>query len=338
MAQNRVAYSVYAVGFAKLGTTTFTPVRGLQSVTLNTNFNLEDVFEIGQSNTYAIIEDLPDIQVSMQKKLDGFPLIYHLATNGATLGSISGRSNVQTIMALSIFNDVQDNASGTPLTQCECSGLFYNGGTWTFPADGDATEDANLVGNNKVYKSSSFTFAGATLNSIFTGNDAPAYGSTVRRQHFDWGTSRVPKLLPGISSSGTNDADSNGFYKCSVQNVSVSFDLGRQSINELGHKGPYFRYPNPIVEVTSTFEVVSKSGDITSATEAGILGYGYNLLDETILIKTLESTQLNLGSKNKCQSVSQGGGDTGGGLQTLSFTFVNKNSLVCTHSSDPSGL
>lgn len=338
MAQNRVIYSVYAVGFAKLGLSTFIPVHGLQSVTLNTNFNLENVFEIGQSAVYQIVEDLPDIQVNLTKVLDGYPLLYHLATNGATSGSLQGRSNMQTIMAMSIFLDTQDNASGTPINQCTCSGLFYNGGTWTFPVDGNATEDANLVGNEKVWRSSAFTFAGATLNSVFNGNDAPAYGSVMRRQHFDWGTSRVPTNLPGISSSGTNDADNLGNYSAAVQNVSVSFDLGRQSINELGHKGPYFRFPSPTVEVTSTFEVVSKSGDNLDATAAGTLGDGNNLTNQTILIKALDSTQLNLGNKNKCQSISQGGGDTGGGLQTLTFTYVNQNVCTVTHSSDPSGL
>ena len=61
MAQNRVIYSIYAVGFAKIGETTYTPVHGLQSVSINTNFTLESVFEIGQAAVYQIVEDLPDI-------------------------------------------------------------------------------------------------------------------------------------------------------------------------------------------------------------------------------------------------------------------------------------
>lgn len=337
--QNRVIYSVYAVGLAKLGETTFTPIHGLQSISLNTNFSLENVFEIGQAAVYQIIEDLPDIQATLQKKLDGYPLIYHLATNGATSGSLQGRGNMRTTLGLSIFNDTQDNASGTPIVQCECSGMYYNGGTWTFPVDGDATEDATLVGNDKIYRTGSFTFAGSTLNSEFDGEDAPAYaGGIVRRQHFDWGVSRVPTILPGISSSGTNNANSDGNYACSVQNISVSFDLGRQNINELGHKGPYFRYPNPIVEVTTTFEVISKSGDNVEATAVGILGDGNNLTNQTIIIACLESTKLNMGSKNKLNASVQSNGDTGGGLQTLQYTFVTQNACTVTHSSDPSGL
>ncbi len=340
MVQNRVTSGFYAVGLAGDGATTFRPIHGLQSISLNTNFSLEDVFEIGQSSTYQIIEDLPDIQASLTKVLDGHPLLYHLATVGATSGSLQGRSNQRCLLTMSIFNDTQDNASGTPLTQIICSGMYYNGGTWTFPVDGNATEDANLVGNDKVNKASGYTFEGTTLNPVFNGNDAPSpvYGSVMRRQHFDWGTSRVPKSIAGISSSGTNDANALGFYKAAFQSVSVSFDLGRQDINELGHKGPYFKYPNPNTEVTTTFEVISKSGDQVSALAVGILANGNNISDETILLRCLDSTQINLGAKNKMVGSVISNGDTGGSLQTLQYTYKNVNDCTVTHSSDPSGL
>lgn len=338
--QNRVVYGVYAAGLAKLGETTFIPIHGLQNISISTNFNLEAVFEIGQAAVYQLVEELPDVQVSLSKVLDGWPLIYHLATNGATSGSIAGRAGIRTILAMSIFNDVQDNASGTPLTQCECSGLFVNSVSYTFPADGNATEEVTLVGNNKIYRASAFTFSGSTLNSVFTSNDAPIgyLGSVVRRQHFDFGVSRLPPSLPGISSSGTNNSNSDGFYNCSIQNASVSWDLGRQNINELGHKGPYFRYPTPNVEVNTTFEVVSKSGDNVYATEAGILGNGNNLSNETIILRSLDSTKIDCGTKNKMVSSSISNGSTGGDIQTLSFSYQGYNVAIVTHSSDPSGL
>lgn len=336
---NRVIYSGYAVGFAKPGETTFIPARGAQSVGLNTNFTLEDIFEISQSNVYQIIEDLPDIQVTVNKVLDGHPLLYHLATNGSISGSLQGRGETRTIMAISIFDDNQDNASGTPKTQCECSGLYFNGATYTFPVDGNATEEITLVGNNKIYRTSGFTFAGATLNSIFTGSDAPLWGGgVVRRQHFDWVTSRVPPSLPGISSSGTNNTNSDGNYLCAVQSIGVSFDLGRTNLNELGHKGPYFRSPNPVIDVTTTISINSKSGDMVQGTEAGILGDGNNLRNESILIACRESTTINCGSRNKLQGVAVTGGEAGGGISTIQYTYVGKNVCTVSHSSEPSGL
>jgi len=210
-----------------------------------------------------------------------------------------------------------------------------NGATFTFPVEGNATEEITAVGDNKVILHTGFTFAGANLNSVFNGNDAPAYGSVMRRQHFDFnnGLTRLPKQLPGISSSGTNDANNEGFYPCSLQNVSVSFDFGREDIKELGHKGAYFKFPRPNIDITTTFDVVAKSGD-------GVSCYADadNLTNETIIIQAKDSTRLNLGSKNKLQSQNMGGGDTGGGFMTYSYTYVGKNICTITHSSDPSGL
>ena len=336
--QNRVIYGVYAVGFAKLGLSTYIPVHGLQSVGITTNFNLESVFEVGQANVYQIIEDLPDVQISLSKVLDGYPLVYHLASNGATSGSLQARGNIRSTMVMSIFNDTQDNASGTPLTQCETSGVYISSVSYTFPVDGNAMEEVSLVGNNKIYRSSAFTFAGATTNSVFTGSDAPQYGSVMRRQHFDFGTSRLPPSLPGISSSGTNNSNSDGAFNCSIQNASVSWDYGRQNINELGHRGPYFRFSDPNVEVSTSFEVVSKSGDMVSATEAGVLSNGDNLSNETIILRSLDSTMINCGTRNKMVSAGISNGGTGGDIQTLSFSYQGFNSATVTHSSDPSAL
>ena len=336
----RVIYSINAIGFAKLGETVYTPAHGVQSAPISTNFPLEDIFELGQASPYQILEELPEVSVTVTKVIDGYPLLTHLATNGATSASIQGRGNVRTSMALSIFMDTQENASGTPITQCECSGLYWNGTTITIPVDGNATEEITLVGNNKIYKTSGFTFAGSTLNSIFTGNDSPSYGTVLRRQHVDYnnGNTLLPPSLPGISSSGTNNAGPDGNYPCSVQSISVSFDLGRENIFELGHKGPYFKYPNPQVDVTTTIDIVNKSGDMVQATEAGILGNGNNLNYETIKIKLLDGTLINCGTRNKLQGPSVNGGDTSGGIQTLQYTYRNKNVCTITATADPSGL
>ncbi len=185
MANNRVLYSILACGFSKDGETTAIPAHGVQSATLTTNFNLTDIFELSQAQVYQILEDLPDIQVTVNKVLDGYPLLTHLATNGATAGSIQGRSTKRTTFTMSLFMDTQENASGVPIIQTDCSGMFWNGSTFTFPVEGASTEEITLVGNNKVNRVSGFTFAGATLNGVFDGDDAPFYGTVMQRQHFD---------------------------------------------------------------------------------------------------------------------------------------------------------
>ena len=69
----------------KIGTTIQTGanqiVHGLQSMGVDTNFNLEQAFELGQLSLYENIEDIPDISVSMQKFLDGYSLLYHLGAS-----------------------------------------------------------------------------------------------------------------------------------------------------------------------------------------------------------------------------------------------------------------
>jgi hypothetical protein len=84
----------------------------------------------------------------------------------------------------------------------------------------------------------------------------------------------------------------------------VSTDLNRETIDELGRKGPYHRTVGFPVEVTCEIEVTSSSGDLVSATEDGIYTTGTacgddlgNLLDNTIRIATCEGTRIYLGQR-----------------------------------------
>ena len=131
MANNRIFYAVQQVGFRADGATdatNFTALHGVQSVGMTTNFNLSQVFELGQISIYENIEDIPDVEISLTKVLDSRPLIYTSATTNATSPSLSGRQNAKSVFALAIFPDTNDSAkTGTqPDTQCECSGLFVS--------------------------------------------------------------------------------------------------------------------------------------------------------------------------------------------------------------------
>lgn len=345
MANNRIFWAVKAAGFAPIGSTSFTPIHGLQSIGITTTFNLEQVFEIGQIQIYENIEDLPDIEVTLEKVLDGYPLMYHLATRGSATATLAGRSTAQTQLALSIFGDVQDSASGTPVAQCVMSGLYVNSLNYSMPVDGNFTESVTLIGTNKVWKASSFTFTG----SIFDNTDTPlalssGLGGVQRRKDFlvgsllDGSVSILPGGaggIAGVSSSGTVDDRADGFPAVKLQNVNVSTDFGRDALNQLGRRNPYFRFVNFPTEVTSEFEIISLSGDWTSATEAGVAGNGNNLTEKTILIVTRDGTKLDLGSKNKLSSVTMGGGDATGGNDTVTYTYTNFNVLTVTHPQDP---
>ena len=62
------------------GTDAWKPAHGVQSVAVTTTFNLEQAFELGQLSIYENIEGVPDIEVTLTKVLDGYPLLYTLAT------------------------------------------------------------------------------------------------------------------------------------------------------------------------------------------------------------------------------------------------------------------
>lgn len=361
----RLFYASVQVGLKNDGNTGApTAIYGAQSVAISTNFNLEQSFELGQIAIYENIENIPDVEVSLSKVLDGRPLMYHLATIGATAPDLAGRSVAKCIFTSSMFSDASSSANGTPLSELRCSGMFLSSVSYNFPVDGNFSEDVSLVGNDKVwvkdprYLSSPNTFS---FNGVFTTNtDAPTgSGGVNRRQDMIFAFSRsspldansmvgdsdatiLPIQIHGISNSGTNEKTNGTDYDCHLQSITCSVDLGREPLNELGRRSPYHRVPNFPVEVTCEITAISTSGDMISATENGILTNSDatctdvgNLSNATIRIATCEGTRIYLGIKNKLSAVNFSGGDAGGGNFTNSYTFTNFNDFTVLHSGDP---
>lgn len=355
MANNRIYYAIQQVRIgnaSEYDTTNFPAVHGLQSVGITTNFNLEQVFEMGQLAIYQNVENVPDVEVTLNKVLDGYPLIYVLATEKgtgiasgltATDASIPGRQNARCDLELTIFPDSQISSSGTTIrNRVVCSGMYVSSVSYTFPVDGNFTEDVTLVGNNKVW--------GGTASGVFTNDDAPISASQIgRRQFLNIENCRFPTQIPGISCSGTNNSQGGGSgFAAHFQNITVSCDFGREAIQELGTFAPYHRYVTFPVEVTSEFEVLAISGDMINATEEGyysgftgteVAGASsarcegrHNLLDQTVYIETCEGTKIDLGTKSKLTSVNYAGGDTGGGNVTVTYSYTTFNDLVVAHS------
>ena len=114
MANNRIFYACQMVGISTMGDDTSSSIReahGVQSIGITTNFNLEQAFELGQIQIYENIEGLPDVEVTMEKVIDGYPLLYHLATSGAANSSLTARSNARTDIRLGIYSDDEDYAA-----------------------------------------------------------------------------------------------------------------------------------------------------------------------------------------------------------------------------------
>jgi hypothetical protein len=352
MSNRRIFYACQAVGIGgdgvTFGSANFREIRGLQSVGINTTFNLEQVFEIGMISIYENIENIPDVEVTLEKVLDGFPLIYHLATSdGSTSSTLVGRSNAKAGLALSITDDTQEAASGTPITTCFISGCFVSQVSYKVAVDGNATESVTLVANNKTWST------GTTWTADFRPADntepywdadpyvdaAPANqvaSGIARRQHVNMATSLFPKCIPGINASGLNTIDPDlKCYNASFQSFSTSANLGREQILELGRKAPYFRYVKFPVAVTCELAIITKNGDQIGATEEGTLGNGNNLSNEIIKLVLTEGTVIDLGAKNKLQSANYQGGGTDGGNATVTYSFQTFNDFDVKHSQDP---
>jgi hypothetical protein len=371
---NRIFYAIQQVNFKSTNAEAYVLENvghGVQSVGVNTNFNLEQVFELGQIAIYENIEEIPDVEVTMNKVLDGYPLLYHLATKGTatTSPTLSGRQNTRSFVAMSIFADTLDSATGTPGSIMECSGMYVSSIGYNFPLDDNFSEDVSFVGNDVIWAGdtnivepvSAARRDALSVAGFFDNNDAPlATVGVNRRQDLILGVPTgavsadsngavddpdytvLPPNVFGMTSSGTNEIGADGNYPAHLSNISVSVDLGREEILELGRRAPYHRFATFPVEVTCEVEVTSSSGTMVSATEAGILTTSTavcadagNLTNGTIRIATCEGTRIYLGTKNKLASVNYGGGDAGGGNVSVSYTFTNFNICTVMHSGDP---
>jgi hypothetical protein len=340
---NRVYFATQAVNLKPQnadGTSLFTDFyspKGVQSVGMTTNFNLEQLFQLGQLEVYDQPEQTPDVEVTISKLMDGTPPLYLMCMGGsagitgAVGKTLANLGNNRVNFRLGIFADDHSNATGSPDYHVDCSGMYLSSFTYTFPVDGTATEDVTLVGNNKLWGSGLTGSPGAGVNDFgFTGAGSPV--TPIRRFNIDF----TQTVLP-TGDGGIRQPQGRVGGRPYVQTITVSSDLGREAINEFGAFAPYHRYINFPVEVTSDYEVIASDGDHVEANDfasvAGSCGTTYSNVSNKPAIITVCTTgsakcQLDLGEKNKLLSVNYTGGDATGGNATISYSFRNFNDFV----------
>ena len=334
MARNqRIFYACQAVAITGRGTlpTTAAVVKGLQSVGMSSTFTLDQVFEMGQIEIYENIEEVADIEVNLEKVIDGEKLIYDLASGGACKTDVVTATKARCDVYVAVFDDGLSHATGVPRNVCFNSGMFTSSVSYSYSVDGSATESVTLVGNDRFWNAETASVIAATptalwttnsdITAAFDGTDTPVSG-VVRRVNVDVAGSTLPAIL---LSQGGDDATTEAGLSSNahIQSISVSTDFGQENIQELGRFGPYTRYATFPVEVTCDFEVMATSGDLIN-----VSGAAPNLSNNTLVIKDTAGTVIDLGTKNKLSSVSYSGGDTGGGNSTVSFSFSNFNVLT----------
>jgi len=303
MPNQRIFYASHAI---KVGNSV---AQGVQSVAVNTNFNLEQVFQLGRLAIYDNIVIDPDVEITVTKALDGRKSIWNLATGG---GSLVSNANDQTTLVLGVGDDTADaivaNTSSITMTGCYVSSLNY-----TFPVDGNFTEEITFVGSHKVA-------GGAALAPVAT-SPAP---NVLRRQNFNTADSTLPSDLTGKKLS----------------QVTISADLGREKMFALGQQSPFHRFVNFPLEITVSFDVIQDGNAGTK-----LAGPDFDQENDNCQALSFPKREINiilcgndgnntygfyLGSGCNLQSVSYSGGDTGGGNVTETYTYITYNELDIT--------
>lgn len=342
MANNRIYYACHSIGISPFQTTpAWVALRGVQTLGINTKFNIKNIFEISQLAVYQSVEDIPDVEVTLEKVLDGYCPIYLYVTQGATTADIAGRSNRRCSLALSIYGDNVSLASGAPTKQATLSGLYVSQVSYTATVGDNVKESVTLVGNHKVWSTGGFTFSGFTSAHGVTSLSPSAASGVQQRQDFVMAKCRFPNDIPGISSNLNPEitgADGSNQFTASIQSVSVSANFGREQMLELGRRAPYHRYVAYPVEVSTSIDIISKQGDLVSCTEEGLYAGNYNVTEQTMRFKWNDSLAIDLGAKNILNGVTYGGADAGSGNATDTFSYTNQNEMAVYHTNDPSSI
>ena len=301
-------------------------VRGVQSVGMSANFTLDQVFEMGQLEIYENIEDVADIEVTLEKVIDGDKFIWEFASNDLCRTTLAGAAKNRCDVYLAIYDDATDNATGTPRNVCFNSGMYTSSVSYSYSVDGSATESVTLVGNERFWNAE--RAATTKYGDPATGFDTDTPADNVQRRvnvNLEHGSTALPEIVKSQMNPDTPDDEDGIGGSYHIQSISVSADFGQENILELGRFGPYARYATFPIEVTTEFEVISTSGDLQN-----VSGNGTNLTNQPIKIYDQAGTVIDCGVKNKLSSVSYSGADTGGGNATVSYSFSNFNNLTVT--------
>lgn len=335
---NRIFYAVQQVAIDGNRNGTYQALRGVQSVSMTTTFNLEQAFELGQLEIYENIEGVPNIEMTINRLLDGTALAYVLAAGSyANADSINLASQNVFNVRLGIWDEASVSSAGqsstNPANQVTVSGAVLNSVSYTFGVDGNFTEEISLSANNKAWYSgtcSTATWADTITAGVFgSNNDTPDFvGGVQRREYVNRTGCLWPTVIPEASGR--------------LQSISISADFGREDLFELGTKGPFAKVATFPLEVTCSIEVLSSGGDRVNATVNGCGDTACtqgitNLTNESIKIVLCDGTVIDLGNKNKLSSVSYGGGDAGGGNVTQTYDFVTYNKLSVSGTGSLSG-
>jgi hypothetical protein len=374
---------------------------------MSTQFNLQQVFQLGQIELYEYSERQPDIEMTISKCVDGTKPLFLMVTDPTFTDIVGKTANYRVDVAFQIFPDTKFRATGKPVSICTGSGMYLSNVSYTYPIDGFVTEDITLVGNDKIWGSfinvSGVTAGNGGDENIlpfptpgFNGNVDPnapegapsgvfghdgntsaliqggafeqaggaarfgviIVGSGVaRREEVDISHSILPRDIPGVITpniSGINAAFVNGGFGAQgpgtassfsqliadsntdnivehIQTITVSFAIARRDIFELGSLRPFVKVPEYPLEATASIAVITAQGDLVDAVSSIDCGPGNTTESNTIIIRTCDGLQVDLGDSNRLTGVEVAGGEAGGDDMTVTYNYSSFNTFYVSH-------
>lgn len=273
-------------------------VYGAQSVGISINYSLEQAFQLGVLGIYDNIVTDGEVTVTCSKNLDGKPLIQTLASTSANIRIAS--SDAGSALTASVGTGNQ--------TSTEISGASINSVSYNFPAEGWCTEEISFIADNKSVGTGAVTAP--------TGSDQTAVNAY--RHHVTW---------------------SGALTSANVTNISMSTDFGLTPMFKLGQFKPHTRYEDFPVETTVEFTVDNTSIDDTVVDLDGVTCTGSGNLPglTNIGVNICEANSSSTNAEysfvvNNCRlsSVTQDGGDTGGGNASTTYTYISYDGILAS--------
>jgi len=363
---DRIYFAVEQVAISTPGDNDWVAVFGLQSFGLSMDIPLQEIFQLGKLSPRTQLEDLPDVNMTLEKHLDGTPLVYHLCSQTANTPTLAGRSASLADVAFSVFDPTQDCATGVPTFTVQAINGYYQNVSYNFDVEGVFTESVGIIANDLIVSNDTSILntgeqaraSAAVVNGLFTGDDdfsvnrrenmlfqLTTNALDVNGQYADPDCTILPFEIDGILNPADTLLDVGDYVndESDIQSISVSASITRNRKNALGKFAPVCQQIQLPVEVTTEIRVLPRAGGIPSATEIGILNTGTDLCwsgprnrrEFSIRIATCEGTRIYTGSKNKLRSFSMSEGNAGGSDASFSYTYRTLNDFTVLHINDP---
>lgn len=337
-------------GTAGAQDTDWDKIQGLQNISISTNFNLQPIFQFGQFELYENYETLPEIEISLTKVFDGYPLIYHMAVGEGSLVEVANhrcgiRLGIQTDPGSLTRPGVMEKST------LEIEPAYLSQVTYNMSTDDKFTEAVTLVSNSRKWVTPS-------KPSIALDNDMDGD----RRSPINGGigssvlVKRSDCVFPFMELDGSMNVIKGGGIMpgANIKGVTITVNLPREPIKDMGFFFPKMRPIGFPADITCEIITTAISGDNIGIDERANANRDKNIsadwtsqqdksinvqgaqhglhksLDfHTIKIVMCDGTIFDLGSRNKLSSVAYNG-DTSASNTLITYSFTTSNNFTFT--------